>query len=122
VAAPFTGRRPHQVQGAIAGGGPAGSLSRSSPARPSATYIDGWNTRAAARSSGHAAALLEICNRVNTALGVNAMKPEGNPRAAAMLLRRGYDPSRGLPRRSYAAGVEADPVQNGNDADREQAS
>ncbi|MDQ1531012.1 MAG: hypothetical protein QOE37_1117 [Microbacteriaceae bacterium] len=41
--------------------------------------------------AAHAAALLEICNRVNTALGVDAMSPEGNRRAAAMLLRRGYD-------------------------------
>ena len=45
----------------------------------------------AIREAAHAAALLEICNRVNTALGVEAMGPEGNRRAAAMLLRRGYD-------------------------------
>jgi uncharacterized peroxidase-related enzyme len=45
----------------------------------------------AIREATHAAALLEICNRVNTALGVEAMTPEGNRRAATMLLRRGYD-------------------------------
>jgi uncharacterized peroxidase-related enzyme len=45
----------------------------------------------AIREAAHAAALLEICNRVNTALGVEPMDSGGNRRAAAMLLRRGYD-------------------------------
>ncbi len=45
----------------------------------------------AIREAAHAAALLEIANRVNSALGVEAMDPAGNRRAAAMLLRRGYD-------------------------------
>jgi uncharacterized peroxidase-related enzyme len=45
----------------------------------------------AIREAAHAAALLEIANRVNTALGVEAMTPAGNERAATMLLRRGYD-------------------------------
>jgi uncharacterized peroxidase-related enzyme len=45
----------------------------------------------AIREAAHAAALLEICNRVNTALGVDASTPEVNKRSAAMLLRRGYD-------------------------------
>jgi len=45
----------------------------------------------AIREAAHAGALLEICNRVNTALGVDAMTPEGNRRTATMLLRRGYD-------------------------------
>ncbi|MCD2192071.1 hypothetical protein LQ327_01525 [Actinomycetospora endophytica] len=45
----------------------------------------------AIREAAHAAALLEIGNRVNTALGVDAMDDEGNRRTAAMLLRRGYD-------------------------------
>ena len=45
----------------------------------------------AVREAAHAAALLEIANRVNTSLGVEAMDERGNRRAAAMLLRRGYD-------------------------------
>ncbi len=45
----------------------------------------------AVREAVHAAVLLEVCNRVNTALGVDALDPEGNRRAAAMLLRRGYE-------------------------------
>ncbi|NMO93545.1 peroxidase-related enzyme [Actinomycetospora sp. TBRC 11914] len=45
----------------------------------------------AVREAAHAAALLEICNRVASALGVEGMGPQGNARAAAMLLRRGYD-------------------------------
>lgn len=45
----------------------------------------------AIREAAHAAALLEICNRVNTALGVDAMDPAGNRRSALMLLRYGYD-------------------------------
>jgi uncharacterized peroxidase-related enzyme len=45
----------------------------------------------AIREATHAAVLLEVCNRVNSALGVEAMSDDGNARAAAMLLRRGYD-------------------------------
>jgi uncharacterized peroxidase-related enzyme len=45
----------------------------------------------AVREAAHAAALLEIANRVNTSLGVEAMDEKGNRRAAAMLLRRGYE-------------------------------
>jgi uncharacterized peroxidase-related enzyme len=52
----------------------------------------------AVREAAHAAALLEIANRVNTALGSDAMPPGANRRAAAMLLRRGYDLRRGAGR------------------------
>ena len=45
----------------------------------------------AVREAAHAAAVLEIANRVNTALGSDAMTPGANRRSAAMLLRRGYD-------------------------------
>ena len=45
----------------------------------------------AIREAAHAAALLEVCNRVTSALGVDAMGPRGNRRAAALLLRSGYD-------------------------------
>lgn len=45
----------------------------------------------AVREAAHAAALLEIANRVNTSLGIEAMDEKGNRRAAAMLLHRGYD-------------------------------
>jgi uncharacterized peroxidase-related enzyme len=45
----------------------------------------------AIREAAHAAALLEICNRVTTALGVDAMDSVGNRESALMLLRRGYD-------------------------------
>jgi uncharacterized peroxidase-related enzyme len=39
----------------------------------------------------HAALLLEICNRVVNALGVEAMGPVQNRRAASFLRRHGYD-------------------------------
>jgi uncharacterized peroxidase-related enzyme len=39
----------------------------------------------------HAAVLLEICNRVVNALGVEPMDPAQNRRAARFLLRHGYD-------------------------------
>lgn len=48
-------------------------------------------TDEAIREAAHAAAVLEIANRVNTALGSDAMSPAANRRSAAMLLRRGYD-------------------------------
>jgi alkylhydroperoxidase family enzyme len=39
----------------------------------------------------HAAVLLEICNRVVNALGVESMGADQNQRAARFLLRYGYD-------------------------------
>jgi hypothetical protein len=39
----------------------------------------------------HAAVLLEICNRVVNALGVESMDADQNQRAARFLLRHGYD-------------------------------
>jgi hypothetical protein len=39
----------------------------------------------------HAAVLLEICNRVVNALGVEPMRPAQNRRAASFLLCHGYD-------------------------------
>jgi len=39
----------------------------------------------------HAAVLLEICNRVVNALGVESMGADQNQRAARFLLRHGYD-------------------------------
>ena len=45
----------------------------------------------AIREATHAAAALEIANRINTTLGSEAMAPAANRRSAAMLLRRGYD-------------------------------
>ncbi len=41
--------------------------------------------------AAHAAVLLEICNRVVNALGVEPMDVDVNRRAAIFLLRRGYD-------------------------------
>ncbi|MGH3795077.1 MAG: hypothetical protein ACRDSP_09320 [Pseudonocardiaceae bacterium] len=59
--------------------------------------VDLWLLRSAGLDdeeileAAHAAVLLEICNRVVNALGVEPMGIVQNRRAAAFLLRRGYD-------------------------------
>jgi uncharacterized peroxidase-related enzyme len=56
-----------------------------------ATLHDAGISDDAIREAAHAAAVLEIANRVNSALGSDALAPAANRRSAAMLLRRGYE-------------------------------
>ena len=58
---------------------------------PDAAETEALGRRIADRLRPGDAVLLEVANRVNTALGVDPMDDDRNRRAAAFLLRRGYD-------------------------------